>query len=822
MTIAPHTQLDHYEILSPLGKGGMGEVYLAHDARLSRNVALKLLPAEFTQSPDRVRRFEHEAKAASALNHPNILTIYEIGVTDHTHFIATEYIEGETLRQCLSREKLSLNAALEIATQMASALAAAHDAKIIHRDIKPENVMLRKDGIVKVLDFGLAKLTEKQPTSSHDSEAPTLIQHTTDAGTVMGTASYMSPEQARGEKVDARSDLFSLGIVLYEMLAGQRPFEGANMLDIVGAVLHQEPKPLPSNNEAAQPELQRIVSKALQKDREQRYQTSKDLLLDLQTLKHELEIEARLKGRDASNEVAQTVSLRPNPTDQLQDNHTSSSTQIILTELKRHKLGVALTLLLLLAVGSYFAFFARSNNAPIDSLAILPFTNASGDPEMEYLSDGLTESLINSLAQLPRLRVLPRTTVFRFKGKAEDPQRIGKELGVRAVLTGRVQQRGDSLVIQTELIDVTGGAQLWGDRYNPKLANLLAAQSEVVQAIAGGMRLKLSGAEQSRVSKKYTESAEAYQLYLKGRFHWNKRTGETLKKAIEYFNQAIEHDPRYALAYAGLADAYMVMHFHAGVAPNESYGKAKSAARQALALDETLAEAHTALAYVLFRYDWKPAEAFREFQRAIELNPNYATTHQWYGESLTLAGRFDEGIAELRRAQELDPFSLVINTDLGNACYYARRYDAAIEQLHKTLELDQGFAYTHYNLGLAYTMKGMYPAALAEFRLTQQLNNGPYLLANLAYVYAASGQHAEALRLLNQMQEIAKQRYVPAYSFALAYAGLGEREQSLQWLERSYQDRSSDMTYVKTEPRFDSLRSDPHFAALVRRVGLPE
>ncbi len=817
MQFNPGTRFNQYEILSPLGKGGMGEVYLACDAKLERNVALKILPLEFTFQADRLRRFEQEAKAVSALNHPNILTIHEIGAVNNIHFITTEFIAGETLRTRLTREKLSESQALDIAIQTATALSAAHAANIIHRDIKPENIMLRTDGIAKVLDFGLAKLT---PLGNADfgmrsEEAETLVQspsdnpqsaipnpNLTDPGTVMGTAHYMSPEQARGEKVDARSDIFSLGVVLYEMVAGQRPFDGVNIFEQVAAVLDREPALLTD----APPELQRIVSQALCKDREQRYPHINDLLLDLKDLKQELMI--------AECGFRKSVNTIPNP---------HSAIEAILTEIKRHKLGVALALafLLLTVIGS-FAFFGRSNTGPIDSLAILPFTNASGDPEMEYLSDGLTESLINSLAQLPRLRVLPRTTVFRFKGKADDPQRIGKELGVRAVLTGRVQQRGDSLVIQTELIDVTGGAQLWGDRYNPKLANLLAAQSEVAQAIAGGLRLKLSGAEQQQLVKKGTENNEAYQLYLKGQFWRNKGGREGFRKGVDYFNQALEKDPNYAPAYAGLANCYTNLGFNFGSDSKDNYAKGKAAALKAVALDSNLAEAHTALGASLMYFDWDFAGAESEYKRAPELDPDSSIAHRSYASYLSIMGRHQEAIAEAKRALQLEPLTNATNNTMGQVYLHARQYDQAIEQYRRLLEMDRGFANTYNNLSSAYAANGQYEEALAIAQAGLRIDDSPGMLSHLGYAYARAVQRGEAQKILAQLLTLAQQREVAPVSIAEVYIGLGDKDQAFAWLEKAYAARSIKLLFLKVSPRYDSLRSDPRFADLVRRVGLPE
>ena len=835
MAFEANAQFDHYIILAPLGKGGMGEVYRARDTRLNREVALKVLPESFAQDADRLSRFEQEALATSALNHPNILTVHDFGLHEGNPFIVMELLEGEELRAQLRNGALPIPKAIDYAEQIAAGLATAHEKGIVHRDLKPENLFVTHDGRVKILDFGLAKLARLRNADRGmriEEDAATLVQspdgnpqsairipQLTNPGTVMGTASYMSPEQARGEKVDARSDLFSLGVVLYEMIAGQRPFAGANMLDIVGAVLHQEPKPLPNETEAAQPELQRIVSKALQKDRERRYQTSKDLLLDLQTLKHELTI-ADFRMRNADSESKPTPSAIPNPQSAIEP-PTTSSTKIILSELNRHKLGVALTLgLLLLTVIGYFAFFYRSNNTPIDSLAILPFTNASGDPEMEYLSDGLTESLINSLAQLPSLRVLPRTTVFRFKGKTDDPQRIGKELGVRAVLTGRVQQRGDSLVIQTELIDVTGGAQLWGEGYDRKPSDLLATKREVTQAIASGLRLKLSGAEQQQLAKKGTENNDAYQLYLKGQFWRNKAGRVGCGKGIEYFNQALEKDPNYAPAWAALAHCYTNL---GNNVLNENYAKGKAAAFKALALDNNLAEAHVALGFSLFTFDWDFAGAEREFKRAKELDPDSAIAHRNYASYLSAIGRSQEAIAEAEHALQLDPLTTNTSNTVGSVYLYARQYDQAIEQYRKLLEMDREYANSYTNLIYAYVGKGKYEEAIAIAQAGLKVApDNPAMLAHLGYAYARAGQRGEAQKILAQLLTLAKQRGVPPTSIAQLYAALGDQNQAFAWLEKAYEARIVFLLYLKVSPRWDSLRSDPRFADLVRRIGLPE
>jgi serine/threonine protein kinase/Flp pilus assembly protein TadD len=824
----PGTRLDGYEIRSQLGVGGMGEVYLAHDLKLDRKVALKILPAEVAANRQRMQRFVQEAKAASALNHPNILTIYEIGATGSTNFIATEFIDGETLRQSLRREPMKIGVVLDLTIQIATALSAAHQAGIVHRDIKPENIMLRRDGIVKVLDFGLAKLILDNSADA-DTQAPTKPLLKTDPGMVVGTVIYMSPEQARGVEVDTRTDVFSLGVVLYEMVTGCSPFARSTSSEVLAALLSDtEPQPLARYSRDVPVELERIVSKALRKNREERYQTVKDLLLDLQNLKQELEFERRLerslppksKSTAGTGEQLEAKTVIESPA----HSTVSESGFGSAIELNQRSVIIAIVAVVTvaLAVWAYY-HFGRGRGEAINSIAVLPFTNTSGDPNMEYLTDGIAENLMNSLSQLPNLKVMSRNTTFRYKGKEQDAEKVGKELNVRAVLTGSLKQIGDQIVISVSLDDALDDHQIWGSQYDRKVSDLLLVQRELARDISGGLKLKLSSADENRLTKRYTENPEANELYFKGLFYWNKRTGDGAKKAIEYFQQAIEKDPNYALAYAGLADAYPALTFFADTPPQESFPKAKATAKRAVELDETLAEAHTSLASALFFYDRNFPEAEREFRRAIELNPNYATAHHWYGVTyLARMERFDEAIAELKRAQELDPLSLIISADFGNTYIQAHQYDKAIEQLRKTIEMDQSFYFAHWQLGVAYEMKGDFQNAIAEYQKARQLNDDPWVLALLGHVSAATGRRDEALKILDQLKQISKHRFVYAYGFAVVYAGLGEKDQAFQWLEKSYQDREPRITRLKVDPLVDNLHSDPRFADLVRRVGLPQ
>src|SRR5882724_1513214 len=809
--------IGYYKIVALLDKGGMGEVYLATDTRSGREVALKLLPHSSISDQQRVRRFQQEARSILALNHPNIVTIYEIGQTGSAHFIVTERITGETLRQRLAGAPLEIPEALAIAIEVAKALEATHAAGIMHLDIKPENIMLRPDGYVKVLDFGIAKLTERQaPIIS--TEAATMMKIHTAPGVVMGTVYYMSPEQARGQEVDARTDIWSLGVVLYEMVAGRPPFKSETPNDVIALILQRgkEPLPLARSTPEAPPELQRIITKALQKERDKRYQTIKDLRLDLENLKQEEEFEAKLQ-QSVSPEPGSTTTGLPSSA------RTASSAEYSARGIRQHKLSVIIALAALLmssaAIATYF-YVTRS-----DSLAVMPFTyvntdpNVMADPDREYLSDGITESIINHLSQLPNLRVIPRSTVFHYKGKEADPQPVGHELGVRTVLIGRIIQRGDNLTVRTELVDVENNRQLWGEQYDRKVSDLLALQTEISEEISNKLRLRwLTKTERQQITRNYTENTEAYQLYLKGRYYWNKRTSEGLSKAAVFFEQAIEKDPNYALAYSGLADSYSVP--QNPIAPRDRMPKAKAAAMKAIELDDTLAEAHASLGNVKHIYDWDFAGAEKEFKRAIELNSNYTSAHHFYALLLASLGRWQEANDQIKRALELEPFSLIINSSAGRILYLEREYDQAIEQLRKALELDPNFARAHFFLGQVYQEKGLNEQAIAEFQKALQLDVNQYLLAGLGYAYATSGKRDEAMKVLDQLKDLSKQRYASSYGVAIIHLGLGEKDAAFESLEKAYQERSEGLSSLMVEPRWDSLRADPRFADLMRRVGL--
>jgi len=747
----------------------MGEVYLAEDTRLGRQVALKFLPASYQYDSERRTRFLKEARAASALRSPNIAAIYDIGEHDGAMFIAMEYVEGEVLSQRIDRRTLPTSDVIDIAMQIADALDEAHTLGIIHRDVKSSNLIVTERGLVKMLDFGLAKMI--QAGSPIDSTDPTVaIGGQTAVGVVLGTVSYMSPEQALGRELDQRTDIFSHGVVIYEMLTGRLPFEGASATEIIDCIIHKEPIAIARFNYDVPPELERIVRKCMEKDRERRYHSAREVSIDLRNLRRDSDTSA----------VTNTAAARK----------TQSTRR------------------------------GRSRKG-IDSLAILPLINAGGDPDTEYLSDGITESIINNLSQLPKLRVMARSTVFRYKGKEVDPQRVGQELGVRAALTGRVLQRGDLLIIKAELVDTEDGSHLWGEQYNRKLSDIFTIEEEISREISGKLRLKLSGAEKKQLTKRYTENTEAYQLYLKGRFYWNKRTAEGLKKGIEYFQQAIESDPGYALAYAGLADSYNILVSYSALAPHDAFPKAKVAATRALEIDGKLAEAHTSLAFVKFGYDWDWTEAERGFKQAIQLNPGYAFAHNFYAVLLSALGRFDEAFVHIKNAHELDPLSLPINTNLGWLLYLARRYDEAIEQYLKTIDLDDGFPLAHRRLAQTYEQTQRYSEADAEFQKAVALSGEDIeLLSARGHFYAVVGETNKAHEVLTQLEVFAKSRYVPSYLVARIHHGLGDIDRMFELLETARDERYGYLAYLNVEPMFDGIRADARFEELVRRVGL--
>ena len=855
--------IGHYRILSLLGEGGMSEVYLALDTSLERRVALKLLPAKFTQDADRLRRFIQEAKAASALNHPNIITIHEIGATDDVHFVATEYIEGQTLRQLMAVAPLTLNRALDVTTQIANALAVAHSAGIVHRDIKPENVMVRPDGYLKVLDFGIAKLLtmgqgdgamgrqgDKETRRQGEGETggqkarislspPPLVSPSfTEAGLVLGTTPYMSPEQARGLAVDERTDIFSLGVLLYEMIAGRLPFDGATRKDIIHAITEREPPSLGAGAPAA---LREIVSRALRKDRAERYQSVNELLDDLRRLKRGLRASGHLQMAyqpsawpSAWNDATLITSgarldTRTRASELLTVEGKTSTHQGIrsglgrLARVLKRRALIPLALLALGVVGWLAYFYSRPQQTAIDSLAVLPFVyDGAGeniDAKAEYLADGLTDGLINSLSQLPSVKVKARNSVFRFKKEQSDPTAIARRLGVRAVLTGRITHRGDELSISAELTDARDGSHLWGARYERRLSDLIAVQEEIAQRITAGLRLKLTDAESKRLGKRYTENVEAYQLYLKGRQMFLQLTPEGASKALDHFHHAIDLDPGYALAYAGVGYVYAV---GAGTyeEPAEAMRKAREVSLQALKLDEALPQAHFSLALVKWWFDWDWTAAEAEFKRAIDLDPNNAIYRAVYADFLSTQERFTDALAQAQLAQELDPISVYVSSVLAKVFYSSRQYDRALEGYRQMLELDPDSARGRRDLGNVLLQRGQYAEAIAALRQAVARKSDPDFISDLAHGYAVAGHRDEARRTLAQLLQIAKRRYVSPVYIARVHAGLGDNAQALALLNQAFQQRSDQLTGLRVDPAFDHLRADPRFVDLLRRVGL--
>jgi serine/threonine protein kinase/Tfp pilus assembly protein PilF len=789
--------ISHYRIVEQLGAGGMGVVFKAQDSRLERAVALKFLPEKLAQQPRALERFRREARAASALNHPGICTIYDIGEQDGRAFIAMEFIDGETLRNHIHGKALPVAELLELGIQIAEALDAAHSEGIIHRDIKPANIFVTKRGRAKVLDFGLAKLVPKGVAIADDDSggesSSSTSTSTSIAGIISGTPSYMSPEQVRGDALDARTDIFSLGLVLYEMATGRQAFGGTGGA-IIEAVLTRSPVSVRAINPDIPAALEAIIEKALHKDREQRYQHAADLLADLQRLKREID-----SGR--TDQAGDSVSLLASTSGPV------SSTSHAVSRTTTPQSG---------------SFRAPRASKTISSLAVLPFENVSRDPENDYLSDGITRSLINNLATVPKLRVMAQSTVFRYKGREIDPQAIGRELNVRAVLTGRMMQSGGSLRIGTELVDVATGSLLWGAQFDRKPGDIFVIQDEISSEISGKLRLQLTHAEKKRLVKRHTENAEAYRLYLQGRHHWNRWTEEGFYKAIGYFQQAIEKDPSYALAHDGVADCYVLLGWNSYLPPKDAFPKAKVAAMAALEIAPDLGEAHTDLAAVLWLHDWQWAEAQNEFKRSLELNPCYPTANHYYAECLMTLGRNAEALARMKKSLELDPLSLIINVAIGWAYYHARQYDEAVAQLLRTVELDPNYPMTYWILGLIYRDTARYDLAISAGEKGVNLSGGsPLMRAALAQTFAAAGAPEKAIEIADELNELAKQRYVAPHFFAGIYVGLGEHDRAIEYLEKSCAEHCHWLIYLHVDPSMDDLRNDPRFQDLLRRVGLP-
>jgi eukaryotic-like serine/threonine-protein kinase len=756
--LSPGAQLGPYKILARIGAGGMGEVYRAHDPRLGRDVAIKVLPERLSHDPQALARFEREAKAVAALSHPNILAIFDVGSEQGVSYVVMELLEGESLRGRISRGPIPWREAVDIGGAVAEALTAAHSKGLTHRDLKPDNVFLTVDQRVKLLDFGLARWNPDAQTQQNPSPATQTLE-----GTILGTIGYMSPEQVRGQPVDARSDIFSFGCVLFEMVTGRRAFDRGSPAETMAAILTEEPASASRSDPPIPPDLNGVVARCLEKELRNRLQDAPDLVSTLKAIKE------RSGGFESSSSVA-----------------------------------------------------AFTPDAAIDSIAVLPFFNASNNPELEYFTDGITESLINSLSQLDSLRVIARSTAFRYKAREIDPEAVGRALNVRTLLTGRVMQRGKWLNVQSELLDVRKGAQIWGGQYNHKLTDLFIVQEVIAGEIAKKLRLKMSQEQKNRLTRRYTENPEAYQLYLRGRFYWNKRTLEGMQKGNEYFQLSIQNDPGYALAYAGVADCFALLATYSLQSPRDAFTRAKSAALKALEIDKTLAEAHASLAFTRAFYEWDWRGAQQSFKRAIEFSPSYGMAHHWRSVLLSVLGRGDEALASIRRALDLDPLSLPSNAQLAFTLYLSRRFDEAVDQAQKTLEMEPAFSLAHFFLGLGWVQKRRYDRAIASFQTAHELSGNPLTLVRLGHAYAVAGQRDLAEKTLAQLIEIRRAHYVAPLSIACIYIGLGELERVFEWMRKDVEeDRSWWLSFLNVDPIFDPIRSDPRLQALASQLKLP-
>ena len=737
--------ISHYQIIEKIGEGGMGIVYKAKDTTLERTVAIKFLPRQTATQAEERQRFYIEAKAAAALNHPNIATTHAIEEVEDDVFIVMEYIEGQELKQKNDAGPLPVEDAIHIILQIANGLQEAHKKGIVHRDIKSANIMLTGSGQIKIMDFGLAKVRGGAQV--------------TQIGTTLGTAAYMSPEQARGEDVDHRTDIWSLGVVLYETIAGQLPFKGHYEQAVLYSILNEDPESITCLRRGVPTELEAIMNKALAKSPNERYQQVDGMLIDLNVLGKELETKSRQVPKE---------------------------------------------------------------KCP-PSVAVLPFVNVSPEKENEYFSDGMTEEIIDALTKVEGLRVVSRTSVFAFKGKDQDIRKIGEQLNVSHVVEGSVRKAGNRVRITAQLINIADGYHLWSERFDREMEDVFTIQEEIAHMIVNALKIKLVRKAETPLVERSTENIKAYNLFLKGRYCWNKRTEAALKQCVNYFEQAIEIDPDYMLAYCGLADAYALLGIaeYGALPPMEVMPKAKAAAVKALEIDNTLAEAQTTVAHVKAFFDWDFTGADKEFNRAIELNPNYPFSHHWYALYLSAMERHDEAIAEEKRAQELEPLSLIINKNVGTIFYYARKYEQAIEQYKKALELDPDFARTHFFLGLAYISNSMFEEAIAEIKKAITFSGeNTVMLALLASAIAMSGKKDEATKILKDLKKRLKRGYVPSFNLAILYMGLDEKASAFEWLEKAYQERSSWLVSLKVEPILDGLRSDPRFTALLKKVGL--
>jgi TolB-like protein/thioredoxin-like negative regulator of GroEL len=797
MSLSAGTRLGPYEILSPLGAGGMGEVYRARDTRLGRDVAVKVLPAKFSQDADRLRRFEGEARAASALNHPNILTIHDFGMQESAPYVVSELLEGETLRERLAGEALPARRAVDYARQVAQGLAAAHEKGIVHRDLKPENLFVTRDGRVKILDFGLAKLTHAEPPAGGQTSAPTVAPDT-EPGVVLGTIGYMSPEQVRGQAADVRSDIFTLGAILYEMLTGRRAFRGNSAVEAMNAILKEEPPEASKAGVEIPAPLERITRRCLEKSPEERFQSARDLAFALQEA--------------ATVSMPLAVSVSP----PVPGRHPL---------LTRTRVAIGIALLLVIAAAGVTILrkriFGGVGPRRIQSLAVLPLDNLSRDPEQQFFADGMTEALITDLAQIRSLRVISRTSVMGFRATKKPLPQIGRELNVDAVLEGSVVKSGGRVRITAQLVEAPTDRHVWAKSYERDLRDVLALQSEVARAVAGEIRATLTPDEESRLARARPVDPQVHELVLRGRYTLSNAASEQdLRKAVSLFEQALAKDPANAAAYAGLAYCHIgFTDFY--LPPWETMPRAKAAALRALEIDETLADAHTALGGVSFAYDWNWTAAERELRRAIELNPNSAEARDYYALYLSDLGRSEEALAEIRKARELDPLSVMIHVDAINEFFSLHRYDEAVERGRMALELDPGNGNARVMLAIVLVQQGRLREAVAEAEKAIQSGDSPLVLATAGGVFPAAGDPGRARRILGELAEVSKKRYVCPYEIGVIHLALGEKDEAFRWLEKGFRDRSICMQGTRQDPRLEPLHGDPRYEDLLRRLAYP-